>query len=478
MPGKVHALVGSNGSGKSTLIKALAGVQPGDPGGHIRVWGSEVASDAITPRWARAAGLRFVHQDLGIFDGLSVAENIMADGGYPSRGSVVLWRSLRRQACHALERLDIEIPLDAPVSSLRPAQRTMLVIARALREEGATSVLVLDEPTASLPSAEADSLLTAVRGWAARGVAILLVSHRLEEVMVVADVVTALKDGEVAATRSMEGLDQPQLVEMIVGRPLDQVYPRVVEEVDDEPVVLEAHGLRGGAIHGIDLSVRRREILGIGGLVGSGRSSLLKMLFGLVNVDAGEILLDGERYEPSSPAGAISAGIAYLPEDRARDSVFGGLGVTPNLTMVTLRKYWNRFRMDGTSERRDAARDIADLAIRTTSPFANVLSLSGGNQQKVVLARWFRRANKLLLLDEPTAGVDIGSRSDIYRMIRAAAAHGTAVIIVSSDFEELAGVCDRVVVINRGRLVADAKPPIADRHWIDARAHGLKEAML
>jgi ribose transport system ATP-binding protein len=469
--GSFHALLGGNGSGKSTLIKVLAGVVRAEPGGSVTVDGERCPADAITPGWARAAGVRFVHQDLGLFEPLSVAENLALGAGFPSRAGCVRWAQVRRHAREQLAAVGLGgIDPRTPVAALRPAQRTLVAIARALdRDAGPIKLLVLDEPTASLPAHEVEQLLSAVKRLTAAGTTVLYATHRLAEVLAYADDLTVVRDGRHVATRPVAGLDEDAMVELIVGRSLAAVYPEIGAAAGE--VVVEVRGLRGGPLRGVDLAVRRGEVLGIAGTVGSGRSSLLRMLFGAQPRVSGTVTLRGQAFAPRSPAVAMRAGVAYVPEDRARDAAFLALDVSTNLAAATVRRNARLGRLQLGRERAAARDDVARFGIRASSCAAPMQSLSGGNQQKVVLARWLRRATDLLLLDEPTQGVDVGARADIYEVIRAAARGGRAVAVVSSDFEELAGIADRVLVLAGGRIVAEGRPPHADCDWIAHQAH-------
>ena len=460
--GRVHGLLGGNGSGKSTLIKVLAGIHHGDPGGTIRLGTREVAADEISPALSLASGLRFVHQDPGVFASMTVAENLALGGGpgFPTRGGRVHWAALRRRARGLLERFEIEASPDDRLEHLRQAERTMVAIARALQDEGDDAgddgrrVLVLDEPTASLPEHEVETLLQAVRRCAGHGHAVVYVSHRLEEVVGLVDDLTVLRDGRVVASRSAEGLTTGPLIEAIVGRSLAP-DERAGREPATGDARLTVEGLRGGPLRDVSFDVRRGEIVGVAGLLGSGRTELLQMLFGALPRDGGTVRLDGAPCAPRRPSAAMRDGIAFVPEDRTRDAAFVDLTVAVNLSAAQTERYRRRGRLDMRAERRDAATSIEEFGVRAPGPTALLSALSGGNQQKVVLARWLRRDPRLLLLDEPTQGVDVGARADLYALIEQAAARSMATLVVSSDFEELAHVADRVLVLRDGRIAAD-----------------------
>ncbi|MFT4287194.1 sugar ABC transporter ATP-binding protein [Nocardioides sp.] len=460
--GEIHALLGGNGSGKSTLIKILAGVYQADAG-ELGFGDATRSLASWSPSEARAAGLHFVHQDPAIFPGLSVTENLSIGHGFETtRAGRINWRLARRRATQVLERFEIDARPTTLASALRPAERTMLAIARALQDEeevGRRGILVLDEPTASLPVHEVDFLLAALRRHAAGGGTIVYVSHRLGEVLSIADHVTALRDGRLAGSRSLSGATEADLVEMIVGRPLESYYPPPTGRVGRERRV-EVRGLVAGPLKGIDLDIHAGEILGIAGLLGTGRTELLRAIFGDLPKEAGEVRIDGSPADAATPRQAMDAGIALVPEDRAGEALFASMSVRENLSATALPDYWRGLRLRHAQERADASRLIDEYDIRPPRDSVTGGSLSGGNAQKVVMARWLRKGPRLLLLDEPTQGVDVGARLTIYEQVRAAAANGMAVLLVSSDFEELAHLADRVLVVKNGRVSHEVTPPI------------------
>jgi ribose transport system ATP-binding protein len=458
--GEIHALVGGNGSGKSTLIKILAGVYQGDPGGSVTVDGREVHSDHTSPDVARAVGLHFVHQNPAVFPDLSVAENLAIGNGFETAYGAIRWRALRRRTAALLERFDIPANPETLVRSLRPAERAMVAIARALQDqEGeATGVLVLDEPTASLPRAEVNRLMLALIRYAQAGQTILFVSHRLDEVIGTADRATVLRDGRLAGTLAGPAITEPALIELIAGRPLDRVFPEM-PPVRSEALALEARHLRGGPLHDISFGLREGETLGVAGLLGSGRSELLKMIFGAYPIRSGELLLGGEQVHFRHIGDAMRAGVAYVPEDRGGEAAFMDLSVSENMSAALVSRYWRGMRLHSKEADADAREAVKEFLIRARSEQEDLSTLSGGNQQKVILARWLRRKPRILLLDEPTQGVDINARAEIYGLVREAVAQGCSVLVVTSDFEELSHVADRVIVINQGRVAAELRPP-------------------
>jgi ribose transport system ATP-binding protein len=474
--GAVHALLGGNGSGKSTLIKILAGVHVGDPGGRIEVGRESVESEHVTPAWARGAGLSFVHQDLGLFEVMTVAENLFAGEGYPRARGKIDWRGMRRAAQETLDGLGVPLQADRLLASLRPVEQTLVAIARALhgRSSFHGGVLVLDEPTARLPEPEVDLLIQALRRYAQQGQTILYVSHRLEEVFALADSATVLRDGRVVASRPLEGLDELQLVRMIVGRAVADTAPVPVRARAGAPV-LEVKHLRAGAVRDVSFELGPGEAVGIAGLVGSGRTTLLEAIYGARPIENGSVILAGHELAGHSISAAIKAGISYVPEDRARHGAFLSLGIAENLSAADPGRYFRRLWFRHGDEARDSSRLVADFGIRAPALSAPLATLSGGNQQKTVLARWLRRTPQLLLLDEPTQGVDVGARADIYAQIRVALAEGATAIIVSSDFDELLLLTGRIVVLCAGRIAAEAPTDTIDRHWLAERVYAIPE---
>lgn len=456
----IHGLVGGNGSGKSTLIKILAGVHRADAG-EINVRESSFDATAMTPVVARQAGLRFVHQHSAVFPSLTVAENLAIGHGFEQRapGAPIRWRAQRRRAAEVLDRFKIEAGPDQLVSATRPATRSMIAIARALQDQEGRheGMLVLDEPTRSLPDAEVEILLSALRRYAEAGQTILFVSHRLEEVLSATSSITVLRDAEIVGTYTSSELNHDDLVKLVVGRSLDELHGalRSGEIKKSAQPLLQVRNVSSGLVNDVSFSLHGGEVLGVTGLLGSGRSTLLRMLFGLAGVSQGRISLDGEDLRTKSPRDAMKAGFAYVPEDRGEEAAFEQLSVTDNLAIAVLEAYWSAGRLRARALRADSERLISEYSVKCQGESAPFASLSGGNQQKVILARWMRRDPKVLLLDEPTQGVDVGARSQIYKLIRDAAVEGMGVLVVSSDTEELELLCDRVIVMHRGRISAE-----------------------
>jgi ABC-type sugar transport system ATPase subunit len=455
--GTIHALLGGNGSGKSTLIKCIAGVYQADTG-TVEIYGDKHNARDITPVLARRMQLRFVHQDLALFPDLSIAENLALYGGYPTTRPFrsVRWRQLERDVANLLERYEIAARPTDLVASLRPSQRSMVAVARALAgDEGEKSILLLDEPTATLAEHEAHELLQSLRTRANAGQTIVLVSHRFPEVQGIADDVTVFRDGRVAATDRMSSMPISRLVTSMTGDSRPSQATGAARQTTDAPQTLVVSGLSVGAAHAATFEVRSGEIVGLAGLGGSGRSSLLRGIFGSLRPTAGTMTFDGAPYLPKSESDAMRTGVALVPEDRYADAAFLDLSVRENISVSVLRSYWRYLHM-GRSVETEATRElITKYGIKADGPEAPLGSLSGGNQQKAILARWLQRKPTLLLLDEPTQGVDIVARAEIYATISDAAANGTAVLVASSDLDELLALTDRVLVLRAGQIVAE-----------------------
>jgi ribose transport system ATP-binding protein len=455
-PGEIHALVGSNGSGKSTLIKVLAGVYAADAG-ELQVGDSTYDLPAFTPALATSCGLHFVHQQPSVFPDLTVADNLAVGRGYDTSWlSRISARKVRARAERILERFHIDARWDDSLRNLRPGTQTMVAIARALQdqEEASGGLLVLDEATAALTPAEFETLAAALRRYSAAGQAILLVSHRLEEIVGLADRATVLRDGRRVATLTREKLNYDALVEHIVGGALDAAVPRQAAPRRLGVPVLEASGLRGGSVRNVSVSVGQGEIVGVMGLAGAGCSTLMRLLFGAQRLEAGTVKVDGQELHLRSPADAIRAGIAFVPEDRAAFALFPELSVLENLAMAT-PDCGRTGRLRHRRELSKVRTDLTRYQVRAQSPSTPISQLSGGNQQKVVMARWLRRSPRVLLLDEPTQGVDVGARAALWGALRMATETGTGALVASSDAEELAQLCDRVVVISDGEVVRE-----------------------
>ena len=455
-PGTVHALLGGNGSGKSTAIKILAGVYEADAG-ELAIFGEDHPLTGYTSTTAAAAGLRFVHQDLGLFEDLSIEENFALDAGYP-RNAVggVRWSVLRRQVAKVLAEYELDVDPRRPVHELRPSDRTMVAIARAL--QGADTerlILVLDEPTASLAAHESNLLLEKVRRLADRGQTVIIVSHRLQEVLSVAHDFTVFRDGRVAGVLVDAEPTEDELISIMAGGLVVALRPTGSESHTTARPMLEVKSMSSGPLRNVSFTAHEGEILGIAGLVGSGRSSLLQAIFGAFEPVSGTMSLGGAPYAPRTVDDAMRSGIGLVPENRVREAAFMDRSVRENLSVAMLAEYWSAKWMPRGRETRKAEELIKRFGVKVAGPSALFSSMSGGNQQKVVIARWLQRDPRVLLLDEPTQGVDVMSRADIYATIRRYAQAGCTVIVASSDMSELHALCDRILVLARGRITQD-----------------------
>jgi len=455
--GEVRALVGQNGSGKSTLIKLLAGYHRPDPGCVAEIDGRPFDLGNATA--ARAAGLRFVHQDLALILSMSVLDNMMLGRDYPRRrGGRIAWRAARREVSRQLEALHVDVDPLVAVGALSMAERTLVAIGRALADTAGKERLfiVLDEPTAALPKDEVGRLLAAIGDLRRQGHGVLLVSHHLDEVLDVADTVTVLRDGRIEASVPRREVDHDRLTELIVGRPV--VQPSLAERAaavargSGRPA-LSVEGLSGGRLATLDLDVHPGEIVGVAGITGSGRESLAPLITGGLPRN-GVVLVDGQPVAPGRPRAALAAGIAAIPGERARYGLFQNLNVRHNLTISRLGRHRRWSRIEVRPERAEVEEWIERLGIVTPGPEAPITSLSGGNQQKVLVGRALRMEPTALVLDDPTQGIDIGARAQIHDVIERCAADGMAVLLISTDSSELARLADRVVILADGRAGA------------------------
>ena len=444
--GEILALLGENGAGKSTLIKVLAGIHAAD--------GGEIRFRAAPYRHAAAGGgqkVAFIHQDLGLIDWMTVAENISLGVGFPRRRGLIDWGGAHRQALRVLAALDADIDPQARVMALPRAERSLVAIARALAADA--EVLVLDEPTASLPADEVRRLLAALRRLRATGVGMIYVSHRLDEVFDVADEVAVLRDGRLVGRRVVAETSPAELVTLIVGRPPEEVF--VTPPQARRAVRLRVDALESGTMGPVSFTLHAGEVLGLVGLRGAGQEVVGRALFGCAPVDAGTLTLDGAAFAPDGPGAAMRAGIGMVAGDRVAESLGMRLSVRENLFLNPAARGRRLGDLRWQSVEIDAARvEGGRVSLRPNEPSRPVETLSGGNQQKVVLARWLAVARLVLILEEPTAGVDVGAKAEIYALLNQALAAGLAVLLVSTDFEEVARVSHRAVVFGQGKPCA------------------------
>ena len=445
--GEVHALVGENGAGKSTLIKVITGAVIPDSG-TLTVEDHTVTHHS--PVVAKSLGIAAVYQQPALFPDLTVKENIalaLESAGVWRR---VDWDARDRLARELLERTGAEIDPARTVSTLSMPEQQIVEIAKAIGAKA--RILILDEPTASLTEREVERLFRIIRALRDAGTGIIYISHRLEEIAAIGDRVTVLRDGQSIATRDLRDVAPVELIRLMVGRDIDAIFPKRDVPIGD--VVLETRGLSSNAagIHDVSFTVRRGEILGLAGLVGAGRTELAETLFGLTPADGGEILLHGRAVRIDSPPDAIELRIGYLPEDRRQHGVVLEMAVAANTSLASLGAVSHHGLIDAGEERRLARRFVEQLRVKTPSLYAETGSLSGGNQQKVALARWLAIEPEMLILDEPTQGVDIGSKSEIHQMMGDLAEKGLAIVMISSELPEILGMSDRIAVMREGTI--------------------------
>ncbi len=465
-PGEVHALLGENGAGKSTLIKIMTGAYQPDEG-SIEIAGQPVTR--LTPRASHKLGVTCIYQQPALFPDLSVAENIAFGVERPSAGRRVRWKAQRRAAEKLLQSVGAVLDPETEVRELSMPEQQLVEIARALG--AGARIMIMDEPTASLTQQEVELLMGVVRELRQRNVGVIYISHRLEEIFAIADRVTVLRDGESVGTHRVTDMTETTLIRLMVGREVSTIYPPPESAPGDVVLSIKHLGCKSSGIREVNLEVRAGEIVGLAGLVGAGRTELARILFGITAADSGVILLRGQPVEISSPRVAVHHGIGYVPEDRRRHGVFLDMPISSNMTMALhptlFRGGWLRFR----AERELALAFMRNLAVKADGPEAPASSLSGGNQQKVALARWLATKPQLLILDEPTQGVDVGAKAEIHRIIRQLAKEGLAVLLISSDLPEVLGMSDRIAVMRGGTLICmlDGKP---DAHEVMAAALG------
>jgi ABC-type sugar transport system ATPase subunit len=446
--GEVLAVVGENGAGKSTLIKVLAGAVEPDAG-RARLAGRDLPPGR--PADARAAGVAVIYQEFSLVPALTAAENVFL-GREPTRLGLLDRRQERRRAADLFARLGVTIDPDARCRDLTVAQQQAVEIAKALAADA--RVLVMDEPTAALTPPEADRLFAVVRELTRQGVGVIYISHRLDEVFAVADRILVLRDGAHVATRPAREFTRDGLIELMVGRRLDQEFPKRAVTVGG-PRLAVRDLRRGGVVNGVSFDVRRGEVLALTGLVGSGRTETVRLIFGADRRDGGTIALDGRPLRIASPRDAIRAGIALLTEDRKGQGLILAHPVRDNFALPNLG-LWSRFGVLGRRRERAAYRSAADrLRIKAADETAPVGTLSGGNQQKVVLAKWLERNAEVVIFDEPTRGIDVGAKYEIYQLVNDLAGRGKAVLVVSSELPEVLGMADRVLVMHDGRVTGE-----------------------
>jgi ribose transport system ATP-binding protein len=453
--GEIHALLGENGAGKSTLTRIIGGATKPDSGvieycGQVVHWRS--------PKQARDAGIHVIHQELALFPELTVAENILIDNQPRNALGFISTSAGIKRAEEALNRLGVAIAARARVQDLPLADQQMVEIAKAL--VGEVKLLILDEPTAVISGREVDLLFDNMRRLRRAGIGIVYISHRLEEIFEIADRVTILKDGRVAGVSAVRDLTRESMISMMVGRRLEQIFPARPATPSVGQVVLQVNRLRAGPrVKDVSLSVRAGEIVGVAGMVGSGRTEIAQAIFGDRSIEAGEISIGDSPQRLDGPRSAIALGLGYLTESRKDEGLFLGMSVAANIVAPMLGAVTKYGLLQARMEQTIAKEQIAAFSVATPSCGTRVHNLSGGNQQKVLFSRWSRIASRLLILDEPTRGVDVGAKVEIYRLIRELADKGIAVLMISSELPEVVGLSDRVIVVAQGRVVGELEGP-------------------
>ena len=466
--GEVHALAGKNGAGKSTLIKILGGAEKPDSG-EILINGQPVVMHS--PHDSISAGIAVISQELMLIPELSVTENIMIGRLPKTKLGTVDWNEARKSAAQALDQLGIELDLNAPVKSLSTAQQQTVEIAKALSRNA--KVLVMDEPTSSLPNKEVDHLLDTIRRLSAKGITIIYITHKLKEIFAVSNRITVLRDGHKIQTSPIEEITESEVVELMVGKSAEAMFRKGPSAVQDQPI-LQVNGLtRQHAFRDINFTLRKGEILGIAGLLGSGRTEILRAIFGADPFDSGEIIVDGETIAKPTVNTMIEKGVALAPEDRKLQGLVLSMNISDNINMASLHS-----AIRNLSAEQKISKDLFEkMGVKAPSVKTMVSSLSGGNQQKIVVSKWLATDPKVVLLDEPTRGIDVGAKADIYRLVEQLAGRGVSVIMVSSEFPELLSVCDRIIVLHEGRQDAEFSYGEVDEETLMKYASGTESIL-
>ena len=446
--GEIHALVGENGAGKSTLVKILAGVHHPDAGEFL-VDGEPVSFRTVAD--SKSAGISVIYQEPTLFPDLTVAENIFV-GRQPRRLGLIDRAAMRRDARELFATLGVPIDPDRPAEGLSIADQQIIEIAKAISLDA--KVLIMDEPTAALSGVEVDRLFAVARGLRDRGRGILFISHRFDEVFGLSDRITVMRDGRYIATYATSDVTVERIVKEMVGRDIEQLYPKVVAPIGD-PVLTVTALSRRGVFADIDLEVRAGEIVALAGLVGAGRTEVARAIFGIDPYDAGSVMVVGRPLKAHDVQSAIDAGVGFVPEDRRKQGLVMDLSVARNTTL-TLRRALARFGLINSSEEQKTASEWSrKLQVKTGSQQYAVSTLSGGNQQKVVLAKWLATSPRLLIVDEPTRGIDVGTKSEVHRLLSDLAGQGIGILMISSELPEVLGMADRVLVMHEGRITAN-----------------------
>lgn len=465
-PGEVQALVGENGAGKSTLIKILAGVEKADAG---EIYLHDKKTELHSPRHAQNLGISVIYQEFNLVPQLSVSDNIFLGKEFSNRLGLINQKRQKKLSADILSNLGIELNVELPVAKLSLAQQQMVEIAKAVSSEAV--ILAMDEPSATLTSSELSNLFALIRRLKASGMGVIYISHRLDEVFEIADRLTVLRDGMKIASLRIDEIDRESLIEVMVGRKIGDEFPKRRPAIKDE--LLKVENLRrDGVIENISFTLRQGEILALTGLVGSGRTEVARTIFGADKLASGEIYLEGKRLKIHSPSDAIKSGISLLSEDRKSEGLILNMNLRQNISLANLSTLTKLGFIKKSAERQTAKEYISNLNIKTPSTEQLVRNLSGGNQQKVVLAKWLFTKAKVLIFDEPTRGIDVGSKVEIYNLINQLAERGLGILMISSELPEVLGMSDRILVMRQGRIVADLPTTEATQAKVMAYAIG------
>lgn len=448
--GTVHALMGENGAGKSTLMKALAGVHKVDKG-TIKIRGEAV--EITSPRHSQELGVAMIHQELSPVPEMTVAENIFL-GREPKKGLFLDYSTLYKDTQELLKSLKVDINPKAKVGSLKVADQQLIEIAKAISLNA--EIIIMDEPTSAITDKEVDNLFEIIRDLKKQGKGIIYISHKMDEIFQISDDITVLRDGNYVNTWEAKDIDNNTLIKNMVGREITEIYPKT--EVTIGETILEVKNFSlGRKFEDISFSVKRGEIFGIAGLVGAGRTELMDALFGLDKPDRGEVVFEGRQLDVKKPKDAIGNGIAYVTEDRKEEGLVLEMSIAQNITLSSMKELSSGLFIKEREEKQKVDEQIKKLRIKLNSPRQLVKSLSGGNQQKVVLAKWMMKDPKLLILDEPTRGIDVGAKAEIYKLMCEYVAKGNAIIMISSEMPEVMGMADRILVLSNGKTGGELK---------------------
>ncbi|KGQ53996.1 sugar ABC transporter ATP-binding protein [Gallibacterium anatis] len=447
-PGRVMALMGENGAGKSTLMKILTGIYSKDRG-SIHYQGQEVTFK--NPKMSQLAGISIIHQELNIIPNLTIAENIFLGREFTNKFGGIDWKKMTTESEKLLKRLKIKHSPTTPVEQLSLGELQMIEIAKALSFDA--KVIIMDEPTDALTDTETDALFNVIRELKQQNCGIVFISHRMQDIFTICDDVTVLRDGELIAERSLKEINEEQLIELMVGRKLSEQYPHIESPIGD--TVLEVKNISGCGVHNASFKLHRGEILGISGLMGAGRTELMKLIYGALPKTAGEVFLKQKQLSIHSPQDGLNNGIVYISEDRKGDGLVLGMSIKENMTLTALKQLTKHYSINHKAEKMTVNDFILLFNIKTPSMDQTIGLLSGGNQQKVAIAKGLMTRPDVLILDEPTRGIDVGAKKEIYQLINKFKEEGMSIIIVSSDMPEIIGMSDRVLVMNNGEIRAE-----------------------